>query len=148
VSPPRRRGPPAVPGEALANAVPYLQAFGHTVLAWIWLDVAGCALDNGPAAGSPWQTQGRMWVAQNSSSAMSCPKINAWLSVVQSRDHDLCNIPRRSFLMAFFKKYNGTTNARLARMERLIWTLIYGGLLAMVLGYFIDQQEAQDAALF
>jgi uncharacterized membrane protein HdeD (DUF308 family) len=50
--------------------------------------------------------------------------------------------------MAFFKKYNGTTNTKLIRMERLIWTLIYGGLLAMILGYFIDQQEAQDAALF
>ena len=25
------------PTDALANAVPYLQAFGHTVLAWIWL---------------------------------------------------------------------------------------------------------------
>ena len=50
--------------------------------------------------------------------------------------------------MAFFKKYNGTTNAKLVRMERIIWTLIYGGLLAIVLGYFIDQQEAQDAALF
>jgi butyryl-CoA dehydrogenase len=25
---------------ALANAVSYLQAFGHTVLAWVWLDVA------------------------------------------------------------------------------------------------------------
>ncbi len=29
-----------VPEEALANATPYLQAFGHTVLAWLWLDVA------------------------------------------------------------------------------------------------------------
>jgi hypothetical protein len=29
-----------VPEEALANATPYLQAFGHVVLAWIWLDVA------------------------------------------------------------------------------------------------------------
>src|SRR5438067_362310 len=28
------------PDEALANATPYLQAFGHTVIAWIWLDVA------------------------------------------------------------------------------------------------------------
>ena len=28
------------PEEALANATPYLQAFGHMVLAWIWLDVA------------------------------------------------------------------------------------------------------------
>lgn len=50
--------------------------------------------------------------------------------------------------MAFFKKYNGTTNARLVRMERIIWALIYGGLLSIVLGYFIDQQEAQDATLF
>jgi hypothetical protein len=29
-----------VPEDALANATPYLQAFGHVVLAWIWLDVA------------------------------------------------------------------------------------------------------------
>ena len=28
------------PQEALANAVPYMQAMGHTVLAWIWLDQA------------------------------------------------------------------------------------------------------------
>ena len=27
------------PLEALPNAVPYMQAFGHTVLAWMWLDV-------------------------------------------------------------------------------------------------------------
>ena len=50
--------------------------------------------------------------------------------------------------MAFFKKYNGTTNARLLRLERLIWALIYGGLLAVVLGVFIDQQQAQDGSLF
>src|SRR5438105_2198778 len=31
------------PEEALANATPYLQAFGHTVIAWIWLDVGLCA---------------------------------------------------------------------------------------------------------
>jgi uncharacterized oligopeptide transporter (OPT) family protein len=50
--------------------------------------------------------------------------------------------------MAFFKKYNGTTNTKLVRMERLSWVLIYGGLLAVVLGIFMDQQEAQDAILF
>lgn len=50
--------------------------------------------------------------------------------------------------MGFFKKYNGTTNTRLVRMERLIWVLIYGGLLSMVLGYFVDAQGAQDAELF
>jgi alkylation response protein AidB-like acyl-CoA dehydrogenase len=30
----------ATPEQALANATPYLQAFGHVVLAWLWLDVA------------------------------------------------------------------------------------------------------------
>jgi len=43
--------------------------------------------------------------------------------------------------MSFFKKYNGTTNLRLARMETLIWTLIYGGLLALVIGLFMGQLE-------
>src|SRR3989344_3829409 len=32
------------PADALANAVPYMQAFGHTVLAWVWLDVVGVVL--------------------------------------------------------------------------------------------------------
>ena len=43
-------GPPAIPHEALANAVPYMQAFGHMVLAWIWLDVAllRCRRDAAP----------------------------------------------------------------------------------------------------
>lgn len=47
--------------------------------------------------------------------------------------------------MAFFKKYNGTTNLRLLRMERVIWTLIYGGLLAVVLGYFLESTQNTDA---
>ena len=33
------------PQQALANAVPYMQAFGHTVLAWTWLDVSLAVLD-------------------------------------------------------------------------------------------------------
>ncbi len=28
------------PVEALANATPDLQAFGHVVVAWLWLDIA------------------------------------------------------------------------------------------------------------
>jgi uncharacterized membrane protein HdeD (DUF308 family) len=47
--------------------------------------------------------------------------------------------------MAFFKKYNGTTNLRLVRMERLIWTMIYGGLLAVVLAYFVETTQNSDA---
>jgi hypothetical protein len=46
--------------------------------------------------------------------------------------------------MAFFKKYNGTNNARLLRMERAIWTLIYGGLLTAVLGYFSEHTQQRD----
>ena len=34
----------AQPSAVLANAVPYMQAFGHTVLAWLWLEVALAAL--------------------------------------------------------------------------------------------------------
>ncbi len=39
--------------------------------------------------------------------------------------------------MSFFKKYNGTMNKRLARLETLIWTLIYGGLLSGLVGLFM-----------
>lgn len=49
--------------------------------------------------------------------------------------------------MAFFKKYNGTTDARLLRMERLIWVLIYGGLLTLVLAYFAGSTQGVDATL-
>jgi VIT1/CCC1 family predicted Fe2+/Mn2+ transporter len=43
--------------------------------------------------------------------------------------------------MSFFKKYNGTTNQRLARLETLIWTLIYGGLLTFVVGLYMGRRE-------
>jgi len=48
--------------------------------------------------------------------------------------------------MAFIKKYNGTTNLRLLRLERLIWTLIYGGLLSLVVGYFVETTQNTDAS--
>jgi len=72
------------PVEALANAVPYLQAFGHTVLAWMWLDVAACALDADPQQ-SELPTQGKVGCAQFFF-RYELPKIRAWLAVVQSRD--------------------------------------------------------------
>ncbi|MBP6850168.1 MAG: hypothetical protein KA164_01110 [Rhodoferax sp.] len=43
--------------------------------------------------------------------------------------------------MSFFKKYNGTTNLRLARLETLIWILIYGGLLTLIVGAFMGRSE-------
>lgn len=44
--------------------------------------------------------------------------------------------------MSFFKKYNGTTNLRLARVETAIWVLIYGGLLCLVVGLFMSRQHS------
>ena len=74
------------PEEALANATPYLQAFGHTVLAWIWLDVALCAHAKAGQAGSDDdQLQGKL-VACTYFFNYELPRIVAWLKVVETRD--------------------------------------------------------------
>ena len=68
----------ATPEQALANATPYLQAFGHVVLAWLWLDVA-LACDAQTDAG-----QGRL-AAMRYFYAYELPKIDAWLLPVAAR---------------------------------------------------------------
>jgi len=65
--------------EALANAVPYLQAFGHTVLAWLWLDVVLAVEGEGDFA------QGKRTAARYFF-AYELPKIDAWLAVVARRE--------------------------------------------------------------
>lgn len=80
------------PTEALANAVPYMQAFGHTVLAWIWLDVALAAL---PAAPSP-ARQGRL-AACRYFFHYELPKIGAWLQVVTQRDMTCAELAEDAF---------------------------------------------------
>ncbi|MDE2277175.1 MAG: acyl-CoA dehydrogenase, partial [Burkholderiales bacterium] len=70
-----------VPEEALANATPYLQAFGHVVLAWIWLDVALAA----QAAGEAALTAG-LRSAMGYFFDYELPKIDAWLGVVSRRE--------------------------------------------------------------
>jgi butyryl-CoA dehydrogenase len=83
------------PTEALANAVPYMQAFGHTVLAWIWLDVALKALE-GDADQSNSATQGRLG-ATRFFFHYELPKIGAWLSVVALRDLTCANFPQDAY---------------------------------------------------
>jgi butyryl-CoA dehydrogenase len=79
------------PQEALANAVPYLQAFGHLVLAWIWLDVsASCR-----GAQTPAQT-GRQAAAKYFFH-YELPKIDAWLHVVSNRDMTCANLAEDAF---------------------------------------------------
>ena len=76
------------PDEALANATPYLQAFGHTVLAWIWLDVALCAQAARQAGGDP-QQRDRLsgtLAAATYFFHYELPRVPAWLGVVESRD--------------------------------------------------------------
>ena len=68
------------PEEALANATPYLQAFGHTLLAWIWLDVA-LALEGRDDDFA----QGKR-AAQRYFFAYELPKVTAWLGVVARRE--------------------------------------------------------------
>jgi butyryl-CoA dehydrogenase len=77
--------------EALANATPYLQAFGHVVLAWIWLDVARCAHEQAAVEGPQDATAERLGrlAACRYFFRYELPKIAAWLAVVESRD-DTC----------------------------------------------------------
>ena len=72
-----------VPEEALANATPYLQAFGHLVLAWIWLDVALAAQHAGGAVRPGKLAAARYFYAYE------LPRIPAWLGVVARRE-DVC----------------------------------------------------------
>lgn len=72
------------PAIALANATPYLQAFGHTVLAWIWLEQAVAA-----SQGEPSNLRRGKLAAARYFYRYELPKIDAWLAVVATRD-DTC----------------------------------------------------------
>ena len=67
------------PEEALANATPYMQAFGHVVLAWLWLDVVQALKDRSDFA------QGKR-SAMRYFYAYELPKIGAWLDVAARRE--------------------------------------------------------------
>jgi alkylation response protein AidB-like acyl-CoA dehydrogenase len=69
-----------VPEEALANATPYLQAFGHLVIAWMWLDVALAAAGRTDDAALGRRAAMRYFFAYE------LPKIGAWLAVVAARE--------------------------------------------------------------
>ncbi len=73
-----------VPEEALANATPYLQAFGHVVLAWLWLDVALVAAAR-PGEPMTDLAHGKL-AAMRYFYAYELPRIDAWLGVVARRE--------------------------------------------------------------
>jgi len=78
------------PSLALANAVPYMQAFGHTVIAWMWLQVALVSQGAGDA------NVGRQRACQFFFH-YELPKIGAWLGVVNSRDSTCADMPEGAF---------------------------------------------------
>ncbi len=83
------------PQDALANAVPYMQGFGHTVLAWIWLDVALAALQ-ADATKSIAVTAGKLGAVRYFYH-YELPKIDAWLQVVATRDLTCADLPEEAF---------------------------------------------------
>ncbi|QTX19369.1 acyl-CoA dehydrogenase [Comamonas aquatica] len=83
------------PQEALANAVPYMQAFGHMVLAWVWLDVALTVLQR-DAALSIAANAGRMGAVRYFYH-YELPQITAWLQVVKARDLTCAQLPAEAF---------------------------------------------------
>jgi butyryl-CoA dehydrogenase len=80
------------PAAALANAVPYMQAFGHTVIAWTWLDVA---------LSIPHETEAPAHIGRLAATRYffhyELPKIGAWLGVVSSRDPTCAQVPEEAF---------------------------------------------------
>ncbi len=76
---------------ALANATLYLQAFGHVVIAWLWLDMA-------VALGSRTDTfaTGKR-AAMHYFFAYELPKIPAWLEVVADRNSMCLDTPADAF---------------------------------------------------
>jgi butyryl-CoA dehydrogenase len=82
----------ANPGEALANAVPYMQAFGHLVIAWTWLDVL-LVLPAQPARPAD---EGRARAARYFFH-YELPRIASWLRVVETRDATCATMPEDAF---------------------------------------------------
>lgn len=71
---------------ALANAVPYMQAFGHVVIAWTWLDLSLALRATAGVHGA------RAYFFH-----YELPRIHAWLGVVESGDMTCAKLPEEAF---------------------------------------------------
>ncbi|MDH5208520.1 MAG: acyl-CoA dehydrogenase [Burkholderiaceae bacterium] len=72
------------PARTLANATAYLEAFGHVVLAWIWLDQSLAAAKNYREEDSDFY-HGK-WQACRYFFVHELPKVDAWLDLVAALD--------------------------------------------------------------
>lgn len=84
--------------EALANATPFLQAFGHTVVAWLWLDVGVASLRARAriekSAGA--DTLSGLLQTARFFFEYELPRVPAWLGVVARRT-DVCREMREEW---------------------------------------------------
>jgi len=79
---------------SLANAAAYLEAFGHVVVAWLWLDQARLAAAALAAATGPEQDFYRGKLAACAYFyAWELPRVAAWLSVLEPLDRTLLDTP-------------------------------------------------------
>jgi hypothetical protein len=72
------------PRLALANATPYLEAFGHVVLAWIWLELSLAASAHYREADSDFYHG--QWLACRYFYLYELPRVDAQLALVAARD--------------------------------------------------------------
>lgn len=68
---------------ALAHATPYMQAFGHVVVAWLWLQVLLAALDS--ANVDPGFLEGKR-MAMRYFFAYELPRVDGWLDLILNGD--------------------------------------------------------------
>jgi alkylation response protein AidB-like acyl-CoA dehydrogenase len=83
------------PARTLANATPYLEAFGHVVLAWIWLEQSIAASRHYRDADSDFY-HGK-WQACRYFYLYELPKVDAWLDLVASLDTTTLEMQDRWF---------------------------------------------------
>lgn len=85
---------------ALANATPFLFAFGHAVLGWLWLDMArlsAAAIESGAADRS--FHEGKLRACRYFTD-FELPKIAAWLAPVMSKSDAAASMDLAQFLGA------------------------------------------------
>jgi alkylation response protein AidB-like acyl-CoA dehydrogenase len=76
---------------ALAHATPYLQAFGHVVLAWVWLELALVAIGTVGSSGDDGFRRG-MLAACRFFFAYELPRVAAWLAPAEAGDRTVLDL--------------------------------------------------------
>jgi butyryl-CoA dehydrogenase len=74
------------PEAALAHATHYLQAFGHTVLAWIWLDLLVLAERSNAPVHAGVDAAARYFFSHE------LPHVAAWLAPAQTADRTILDV--------------------------------------------------------